>query len=356
MALGSDQERTESATPKRREKAREEGQVAKSREVVSTTLFLGNLLFFSFAGVYVYQRMVQLTSNTLGTLGDLKVSLDDTYELFLVYLSHTAMVVLPLFLTLFVLALLGNLLQTGMLFSTKALEPKLSRISPLEGFQRIFSLQSVNELFKSLIKIGIVGYIAYATIAADFRGILPLNQQAIEEIVGFFGHSALRLGTHTAYALVALAILDYGFQRWQYEKRLRMSLQEVKDEHKETEGDPQIKARIRSIMREMARKRMMEEVPHADVVVTNPTHVAVALRYRRQEMPAPKVVAKGSGYVAERIKAVAQEHSVPVVENRGVARALFKHVEIGGIIPETLYKAVAEILAYVYRLNPSPHA
>jgi flagellar biosynthetic protein FlhB len=147
-------------------------------------------------------------------------------------------------------------------------------------------------------------------------------------------------------------VLDYAFQRWQYEKNLRMSLQEVKDERKESDGDPQIRSRIRSIMREMARKRMMEEVPKADVVVTNPTHLAIALRYRRQDMPAPKVIAKGAGYIAERIKAVAREQGVPLVENRSVAQSLYKTVEIDDVIPEVLYKVVAEILAYVYRLKP----
>jgi flagellar biosynthetic protein FlhB len=352
MASASEQERTESATPRRREKAREEGQVVRSREVVSTSLFLGNLLFFSFAGVSLYRQMVQLTRSALSGLGDMEMSLDGVYALFVGYLNRTAMMLLPLFLTLFVLALVANLLQTGGLFSAKALEPKLSRLNPWEGFRRMFSMQSVNELFKSLVKIGIVGYIAYATIAADMVHVVPLSQQAVEDIVRFFGRSTLRIGTHVSYALIAMAILDYAFQRWQYEKSLRMTVQEVKEERKEAEGDPQIKARIRSIMREMARKRMMEEVPKADVVVTNPTHVAVALRYRRKEMPAPKVVAKGAGYVAERIKAVAQEHDVPLVENQAVARSLFKNVEIGDHIPETLYKAVAGILAYVYRIKP----
>jgi flagellar biosynthetic protein FlhB len=356
MPEESGQERTQEATPKRRDKAREEGQVVKSREVVSTSIFLGNLLFFSLAGVYLYQQLIQLTRATLETLGEFELSLDSVYLLFLDHLNSMAMILLPLFLTLLVLAVAVNLVQTGVLFSSKAMEPKFSRINPVEGLKRIFSMQSVNELFKSLVKIGIVGYIAYTTIAADIAHVFPLIQQSIENILGFFGRSALRIGIHTSYALIAMAILDYAFQRWQHEKRLRMTLQEVKEERKESDGDPQIRSRIRSIMRELARQRMMEEVPKADVVVTNPTHVAVALRYLRQEMQAPKVVAKGAGYVAERIKAIAHEHHVPVVENRAVARNLFKTVEIGNPIPKTLYKAVAEILAYVYQLKRPVHA
>ena len=351
MPPESGQERTESATPRRKERAREEGQVVKSREVVSSALFLGNLLFFSIAGTALYQHMVQMTKETLTHLADTEVSVSGVYVVLTDMLNHLAIMLVPLFLTLVVLALAVNLLQTGVLFTPKGLGIKASRINPWEGLKRMFSLQAVHELFKSLVKIGIVGYIGYTTIAADIVHVFPLSQQALEDILAFLGQGMFRLGLHTSYAMVALAILDYGFQRWQYEKSLRMTAQEVKEERKESEGDPHVKARVRSIMREMARKRMMAEVPKADVVVTNPTHVAVALRYRRQEMPAPKVVAKGAGYIAERIRTVAREHNVPVIENRAVARSLYQTVELGDTIPEILYKAVAEILAYVYRLK-----
>jgi flagellar biosynthetic protein FlhB len=352
MAGGYDQERTESATAKRREQAREEGQVVKSREVVSTSLFLGHLLFFCFAGASLFQKAQHVIHDGLATFGDIELSQQNLVGVFQHYLYQLAAILLPLFLMLFVVGLAANVLQTGLLFSLQALEPKYTRLNPWQGLQNILSLQSVNELVKSLIKIGLVGYIAYATIAADIGQFFPLSQQALIDIVHALGSSAWRIGTHTAYALIALALLDYAFQRWQYEKHLRMSRQEIKEERKESEGDPQIRARIRSVMREIARRRMMEEVPRADVVVTNPTHVAVALRYQRQDMPAPKVVAKGAGYIAERIKALAREHSVPLVENRMVAQSLYKTVEIGEVIPEVLYKAVAEILAYVYRLKP----
>ena len=354
MAEGYEQERTESATPKRREQAREEGQVVKSRELVSTSLFLGYLLFFVFAGASLFQKTRQVVHESLATLGDIDLSVENVPAVFMHYLYRLNDIVLPLFLLLFILGLVTNLLQTGFLFSLKALEPKYTRLNPWQGLQNIFSLQSVNELVKALIKIGIIGYIVYATIAAEFEQFFPLSQQAVEDIMRYLGSSTLRIGTHTAYALIALALLDYAFQRWQYEKNLRMTLQEAKEERKESEGNPQIRARIQSVMREMARKRMMAEVPKADVVVTNPTHLAVALQYRRQDMRAPKVIAKGADYIAERIKAVAREHGVPLVENRAVAQSLYKTVEIGEVIPEVLYKAVAEILAHVYRLKPRP--
>ena len=352
MAAGHEQERTESATPKRREQAREEGQIVKSREVVSASLFLGHVLFFVFAGATLFQKLWQVTHDALATLGEVDISQDNISGVFMHYLWRITDILLPLFLVLFVLGVATNVLQTGFLFSLKALEPKYTRLNAWQGLQQIFSLQSLNECIKSIIKIGIVGYIVYSTITTEMQQFFPLSQQAIEDIVRYLGSSALHLGTHTAYALIALAILDYAFQRWQYEKRLRMTLQEIKDERKESEGDPQIRTRIRSIMREMARKRMMEDVPKADVVVTNPTHLAVALLYRRQDMVAPKVVAKGAGYIAERIRVVAREHGVPLVENRVLAQSLYKTVQIGDVIPEALYKAVAEILAYVYRLKP----
>jgi flagellar biosynthetic protein FlhB len=352
MAERFEQERTEAATPKRREQAREKGQVVRSREVVSAGLFLGHLVFFAFAGASLSQQMVQLLRDALATLDNTPVSPDGVYELCLNYLGRVAMMLLPLLLTVIVLALASNILQTGWLFAPRALEPDASRLNPWQGLQRLFSLQSVHELVKSLIKIGVVGYVAYTAIANDFEQVFSLGQQTVTAIMQFLGSRILRLGTHIAYALIALAVLDYGLQRWQYEKSLRMTLQEIKEEHKESDGDPHIKGRIRNLRREMARKRMMAEVPKADVVITNPTHLAVALRYRRQEMSAPMVLAKGAGHVAERIKALAREHHIPLVENRPVAQSLYKHAEIGAAIPETLYKAVAEILAYVYRLRP----
>lgn len=352
MAEPSNHERTEAATPRRREQARQEGQVVKSREVVSACLFLGNLLFFSFAGVTLFQQMLQIAQRSFTNLSAFQMSIDWIYQLFLGYIKQITWMLLPLFVVIVVLAVASNILQSGVIFSHKILEPKLSRINPVTGLKRIFSMQAINELFKSLVKIGIIGYIAYVSITSNFEHVFPMSQQAVQNIAGFFGQKALRLGLHTSYGLIVLAILDYGFQRWQFEKGLRMSPQEIKEEGRETEGDPQIKARVRRVMREMGQKRMMEEVPKADVVVTNPTHLAVALRYRQDEMSAPTVIAKGADYLAERIKAVATEHDIPLVENRPVAQHLFQHVDLGSPIPDSLYKAVAEILAYVYRIKP----
>jgi flagellar biosynthetic protein FlhB len=352
MPSAYEQERTEAATPRRRQKAREEGHVAKSREVISSGLFLGILLFFTFSGTSLCQHMLELSRHALTTLESVEVSPAGVHLLFVDYLSQITSMLLPLLLTTFVLALATNVLQTGFLLLPQGLKPRFSWLNPWQGLRRLCSLQALLELCKSLLKIGLVSCIAFLFIAAEVEHFFLLTGQGIEDIAWRLGSSALRLGMWTFYALIGLALLDFAFQRWQYEKSLRMTLQEIKEEKKHEEGNPQIKARIRSLMREMARKRMMEDVPKADVVVTNPTHLAVALQYRRQEMLAPQVLAKGAGYVAERIKAVAQEHAVPLVENKGVAQSLFKTVDIGETIPETLYKVVAEILAYVYRLKP----
>jgi flagellar biosynthetic protein FlhB len=355
MAESNQQERSQAATPRRRERAREEGQVARSREAVAAAIFLGGLFFFGLTGTTLARQMAALTTDTFVTLDAIDMSLPGLHLLLSQYVSRTAVMLLPLLITVFVVALALNVVQTGFLVSLKALQPKWSRISPLQGLRRVFSAQSVHELLKSLLKVGIVGYIVYATIDGELERLFALSGYGVADIAAYVSTSILRLATRTAYVIIALAILDYVFQRWQYEKSLRMTMQEVKDERKQQEGDPQVKARVRSIMREMARRRMMEEVPKADVIITNPTHLAVAIQYERDTMPAPKVLAKGAGYVAERIKAIAQEHRIPLVENKPIAQQLFKTVEIGEHIPEALYQAVAEILAYVYRIrSPRP--
>jgi flagellar biosynthetic protein FlhB len=337
MPFGDNAERTEAATPRRREKAREEGQTVKSREVVITAVFLSNVLFFSFAGTGLYEHMLTLTREAFVTVGEVEFSLAGMQHLYLRYLTHLATMLLPLLLTVFVLTLGCHLLQTGCLFSLNSLAPQWSHINPAQGLQRLLSVQGLSELIKSLLKIGLIGYVTYRTIMAEVESFVMLSARDVGSIAQYVGQSTLRVCVRAAYVMLALAVLDYAWQRWQFEKRLRMTKQEIKEESKAQEGDPQIKARIRSIMREMARKRMMHDVPKATD--------------QREEMVAPQVVAKGAGYVAERIKAIAQEHAIPLVENKPIAQQLFKTVDIGETIPEGLYKAVAEILAYVYRLE-----
>ena len=352
MPLGNQQERTERATPRRRAQARQEGQVARSREAVSAALFLGVVVFFAFAGPTLSKQLFSYTQATLGALDQAEMTPRHFQLLWTQSVHRVATILAPLMVTLFSLALGANLVQTGFLFSLKAMRPKWSHLSPARGIKRVFSAQAFNELFKSLVKVGVVGYIAYGVIAGAIEPAFALSGQGVAAVSSYLSQTLLQLGVRTSYAIVAMALLDYAFQRWQHEKNIRMTHQEVRDEKKQEEGDPHVKSRIRSIMRELARRRMMEEVPNADVIITNPTHLAVALIYQRDEMQAPKVIAKGAGHIAQRIKTIARENRIPIVENKPVAQHLYRAVEIGGYIPETLYQAVAEILAYVYKIRP----
>jgi flagellar biosynthetic protein FlhB len=236
------------------------------------------------------------------------------------------------------------------LYTTKPLAPDLNKINPIQGMGRLFSKRSLVEMVKSLVKVLVVGWVAYHTLEGYFDEALHLNETDLSATVAFMGRVAAVILFKSSGILLLLGILDFLYVRWEMEEKMKMTKQEQKEEHKETEGDPQVKAKVRAIQQSMARKRMMAEVPEADVVVTNPTHLSVALAYRQGEMAAPKVVAKGADALALRIREIAREHGVPIVENQPVARALYK-IELEHFVPEELYKAVAEILAYVYGLK-----
>ncbi len=352
MADRPNQDRTEKATPKRRQDARKKGQVAQSREIPSVMILMLSLGVFFFGGGWMFWNLssymadalrgaafYQLTdADSVGTL------LIDTFRIVFKILS-------PLMLVVFVAGLAGNVAQFGFLFSSEALAPKWKKLNPISGFKRVVSLRSLVELVKSVAKILFVAAVAYLLLRKELDLIPSLTQQSVGNILAFVARVAFKICLNVSLALAVLAIIDYAYQRWEHEKSLKMTKQEVKDEFKQTEGDPKIKSRIRSIQLETARQRMMEAVPTADVVITNPTHLAVAIRFDAAAMVAPQVVAKGAGYVAERIKQVAAEHDVPRVEDKPLARTLFKIVDIGDTIPVDLYKAVAEVLAYVYRLR-----
>jgi flagellar biosynthesis protein FlhB len=278
--------------------------------------------------------------------------LDTTiYQLFLDIVLPMATLMTPLFVTVLIGSIAGNLLQTGFLFTLEPLAPKLSRLSVLQGLKRLFSPNSWLELPKSVIKIGAVGTITYLVVKGQAENIPSLMQLGVEAILSFIGTVSFKIFFYPCVALTALAVLDYAFQRWQYEQSLKMTKQEVREELKQREGDPLIKGRIRRIQMEVARRRMMEAVKQADVIITNPTTLAIALRYDAETMVAPRVVAKGAGFIAERIREIAHQTMIPIVENKPLAQTLFKVVAIGEHVPVSLYRAVAEILAYVYRLK-----
>ena len=261
-----------------------------------------------------------------------------------------AQIIGPLALTLMVVGVLANVAQVGFMFSTKALQPDLNKINPLNGFKRLFAARGLAELVKSLLKLAAIGTVVYLTLRDNYPTLAVTSQMTLSASVSTLCQMGVAVGFRVAVIMIVIAIIDFFYQRWEFEKSLRMTKQEVREEMKQHEN-PQLKRRIRMRQRELAMSRMMAAIPEADVVITNPTHLAVALRYQTGKMQAPKVVAKGQRLVAERIKEKAREHRVPLVENKPLAQSLFKLVEVGQAIPIDLYQAVAEVLAFVYQLK-----
>ena len=351
MAEESFQEKTEQATPKRREDARKKGQVARSTELSSVAILAAGLLALAALGSYLLERLGNFMVDTL--TNGIYAELDSINILgyILGWSRDYAMIVAPIVLFLLAAALVVNYAQVGVLFTGQPLMPKANRLSPLTGIKRIFSARGLVELAKGLFKIAAVAYLTWLTIAAETDRMVAFMDMGIGQIFLLSGNIVLTLAFRITLLLLVMAILDYAFQRFDYEKNLRMTRQEVKEELKQQEGDPLIRQRVRSLQREMSQRRMMDDIGSADVVVTNPTHVAVALQYDPETMPAPKVLAKGQRLVAQRIKELAREAGVPLVENKPLARALFKAVKIGDEIPEDLFKAVAQVLAFVFGLK-----
>ena len=351
MAEESFQEKTEQATPKRREESRRKGQVARSAELSSLAILVSGLLAMVSLSSYVYNNLTgfMVSMCTDGFSVQLNALNLPTY--LLTWAASYVRIVLPFVALLVAAALAINYAQVGVIFTLTPLEPKANRISPLSGLKRIFSSRGLVELAKGLFKVAVVTAITYWTIAGEMNNLIAPVDSGVPQILASSSSVLMTLGFRICIVLLLLAILDYAFQRWDHEKNLRMTRHEVREELKQQEGDPQIRARVRSLQRELAQKRMMDDVGQADVVVTNPTHVAVALRYAPEESAAPVVVAKGQRLIAEKIKELARLAGVPLVENKPLARALFKAVRIGDEIPEDLFKAVAEVLAFVFQLR-----
>jgi len=347
-----DQERTEAATPKRRREAREEGQVARSPEVLTAFVLGAGVLGVWLGAGHLYRELAGLTLDVIRLGGGLDLRPDTAAALALRVFRALLSGLAPVFLAALVGGVAGNVVQVGFLVSFKAIEPNPDRINPISGFGNLFQWAKVVDLAKSLLKVVAVGWAAYLALRGrlwEFPALAGVPPRTLLEFL--LAKVAFPILRNVLLVYVAIALLDYAFQRWQFEKKIRMTKQEIKDEYKETEGDPLIRSRIRTLQREMARRRMMAEVPRSDVVITNPTHFAVALRYVPEEMDAPQVTAKGADRVAEKILELAREHGVPVVEDPPVARALYRQTEPGDRVPADLFQAVAEILAHVYRLT-----
>lgn len=351
MAEESDLEKTEQPTSRRLEQAREEGQVPQSRELSTFLVLITGATGLWMMGGWISRR---LTDSLRHGFSFERAAVFDTQRMldtFSTVFTEVLLTMLPLFGVLMVAALAAPVSLGGFVFSTKVLAIKPERMNPLKGLARMFSVHGLAELVKSVLKALVIGTLGVFAVWREREHVFALMSRPLEHAIPEFFQILVLAALIIILGLAIIAMIDVPFQLWQYHRRLRMTREEVKREHKEQEGDPHVKARIRSLQREMARRRMMAEVPKADVVVTNPTHFSVALKYDSAKMGAPVVVAKGRGEIALKIREIAAEHEVPRLEAPPLARALYTHCELGDAIPAQLYTAVAEVMAYVYQLN-----
>ena len=349
MADSPTGEKTEQPTAKRLQKSREDGQVAQSQELGTAFSLLGSFLVLYF----IFQDMILLMADSMRFSFSMEripnLSPESVLTLILDLFFRMIKVVAPIMLVAAILGGLVTFLQVGPLFTPKLLIPKLSKINPISGLKKLFSLKSLVELIKSLAKAGLIGIITYFQLRGAWPKLMTLSQQGFEPALLFIGSLIFKIGISVIIFMVILGVADYIYQRYDHLKNLRMSKYEVKQEHKEVEGDPQIKSKRRQKQMKMSLNRMIKAMEEADVVITNPTHLAIALKFDLDTMETPVVVAKGEGFMAAKIKEKAKELKIAIVENKPLARALNAGTEIGDEIPVDLYQAVAEVLAFVYR-------
>ncbi|NGP44111.1 flagellar biosynthesis protein FlhB [Bacillaceae bacterium SIJ1] len=345
------QEKTEKATPKKRQDTRKKGQVAKSADVNTAIILLFVFLFFAIAGGSMKDKVLAFFITAFTEDIFLTLNIHNVMEMFIVVLTEVAWLLLPIMAIAGVGAFLGNIIQVGPMFSGEVVKMKLDRLNPLQGFKRIYSLRALVEFVKSMLKISLVGFCTFLVIWLNMEELVRLTLKPLEASLHFFAWTTVVMGLAASLLLIFLAALDYMYQRYDHEKNIKMSKQDVKDEYKKMEGDPLIRSKRKEKQKQLAMQRMMQEVPNADVVITNPTHYAVALKYDEEISEAPFVVAKGQDYMAQKIKDSARKHNVAIVENKPVARALYAQLDIRDQVPASMFQAVAEILAYVYQLK-----
>ncbi|TYS16268.1 flagellar biosynthesis protein FlhB [Rossellomorea vietnamensis] len=344
-------EKTEKATPKKRQDSRKKGQTAKSQDVNTAVILLAVFLFLTFTASYIGNIVFDLFRTSFQDYMMMDLTQDSFMLIVMEVLQQVAILLGPIMLVALLAGVFSNYVQVGVMFTGEPLQPKLEKIDPIKGAKRIFSLRAIVELLKSILKIGFVGAITFVILWLNIDEVLLLSFKSAHDSLATMASLTVQMGIAASLALLFLSVFDYLYQKYDFEKNIRMSKQDIKDEHKNSEGDPLIKSKIKQRQREMAMRRMMQEVPEADVVITNPTHFAIALKYDESQSDAPYVVAKGVDYLAQKIKFIASENDVIMVENRPLARSLYDSAEIGDAIPEEFFKAVAEILAYVYRMK-----
>jgi flagellar biosynthesis protein FlhB len=352
--MGEDSgDKSEEPTPHRLREAREKGQVAKSKEITTALLLISTYMLLKSTGEYIWNNLTTMQQLLLAQIPVVahELTLASAGYLLLLGLQAMAMCLAPIFAITFMVALVTEALQTGFLVSIDPLSPKLERVNPAEGLKRMFSLQGFVELIKSILKIVIVFWLLWGAIKEDLPKITILVNSQPFDLILLGGSIAYKIAIRVGMFYVVIALFDYFYKRWEYMRGLKMTKQEIKEEYKRLEGDPMIKQRMRELQRQVAYQRMMQAVPQADVVVTNPVHIAVALKYEAKKMKAPTVLAKGERKAAEEIKKIADDNNVPIVENEPLARSIYRTTDIKQMVPGELFQAIAEVLAYVYKLK-----
>ncbi len=350
-------EKTEQPTFKKLEDARKEGQVAKSKEVANAAGILALFLIARFYAGALGEGFVNYFRGIYNTIPDAIQMYDSavpsaTISVILRQMILQMVIMMgPVLLIAVVIAFVCDVVQVKWKVTGKPLQPKFSKLNPVKGFGRIFSKNSLVELLKSVAKIGVIGYVAFSEVRKYASDLYLLYDIGLYQAIGLTGDILFSVGIKVAAAYMVIALLDLAYQKWKFRQDMMMTRQEVRDEYKNQEGDPQIKGKQRQRMREASQRRMMQQLPEADVVITNPTHFAVAIKYDPDKYDAPYVLAKGEDYLAQKIKEIAREHDVEIVENKPLARMLYANVDIGGLVPPELYQAVAEVLAFVYHLK-----
>jgi len=338
-------------SPRKLQRAREEGNVARSSDLSATAGLLVGLLAMVMLAPLMFNELLNATAYYFGNASWFTVDITTIQWLTMTTAYFMGFATVPFMAVMLITGILINILQVGPLFAGKALQPKFSRINPIAGIKRLFSLRALVELIKSILKTTIILVIVYFTMRNQWEAFIVLMELTPQAILRVVSELVVDIWWRVALAMLALAGLDLAYQRWQFMQDQRMTRRESSDEAKELEGDPRIKQRVRQLQRQMATQRMLAEVPEAEVIVTNPTHYAVALRYDEDNMDAPVVVAKGARLVAERIRDIAIENNVPIVQRPDLARTLYSTAEVGDTIPESMFRAVAEVLAYVYQID-----
>ncbi|WP_420829890.1 flagellar biosynthesis protein FlhB [Bacillus ectoiniformans] len=344
-------EKTEKASPKKRQDSRKKGQVAKSQDINTAISLLAIFGFLSIGASFMGTSMFKLFQHSLSSYTLMPVTESNLKTIVFEIMEQLIYILGPVMFVALIAGVAANYMQVGFLLTGEPIKPKLEKLDPIKGFKRIFAVRALVELLKSILKISFVGAATFIVLWANIDQVLKLSFKPVIDALQVVGALTLQMGIVASAALLFLAVLDYLYQKYDFEKSIRMSKQDLKDEYKNTEGDPMIKSRIKQRQREMAMRRMMQEVPDADVVITNPTHFAIALKYDEEKLDAPYVVAKGADYLAQKIKYIASENEIMMIENRPLARSLYDQSNIGDPIPEEFFKAVAEILAYVYRMK-----